>query len=132
MPGEKQRRSEHKNARKLMNLSPPVIKGGPQSVVSREQLPSEMKEFYSDLSGSSGSEASDHLDRLKSLFKSSNLAKQCSKPGKRSSLPYQKHRNISMQVPCTIIRHQTSKSIGKQDKPKVLYKSQIPDKLRIP
>ena len=91
-----------------------------------------MKEFYSDLSGSSGSEASDHLNKLKSLFKSSNLAKQCSKPGKRPSLPYKKHRNISLQVPSTITRHQTSKNIGKQEQPKVLYRSQIPDKLRIP
>jgi len=54
-----------------------IRRGGPNSVCNRPtQLPDKLDKFYKDLSSSSGDGedvTNDNLDKLKSLFKKSNL-----------------------------------------------------------
>ena len=46
----------------------------------------DVKKLYEDLSSSSESEISDHLDNLKRLLKGSNLEKQFSRPSSASKM----------------------------------------------
>lgn len=73
MPGEKKRRSETKKNRK--NLSPFPVKGGPSSMIGvPTQLPNCLDKFYKDLSESEeDDDPIENLDKLKSLFRASNL-----------------------------------------------------------
>ena len=78
VPGEKQRRSEGKKKRNQKFFSPIPFKGGPSSVISVPiELPNDLDKFYKNLSGGSGSDEdlTDNLDKLKSLFRGSNLGK---------------------------------------------------------
>ena len=81
MPGEKKRRSEAKKKRNWKNLSPVPIKGGPSSMIGVPTvLPNDLDKFYKDLSESDEDEDPiENLDKLKSLFRDSNLGKQYSR-----------------------------------------------------
>lgn len=77
LPGSRRRQSEKKARRQnLKKLSPSPLKGaGTVSNLDNFEvklMPTDMTEFYKDLS-SSDSSISDHLSKLKNLFKHSNL-----------------------------------------------------------
>lgn len=85
LPGSRHRKSEKKTRRaNLKKLSPSPLKGaGTASNLDKFEvklMPTDMTEFYKDLS-SSDSSISDHLCKLKNLFKHSNLGQQYSRPG---------------------------------------------------
>ena len=61
-------------------------KASPNSKIDRNELPMDVKKLYEDLSSSSESEISDHLDNLKRLLKGSNLEKQFSRPSSASKM----------------------------------------------
>ena len=84
--GEKKRRSEAKKKRNgnWRNLSPMPIKGGPSSMIGVPTvLPIDLDSFYKDLSDDESDEDEDpleSLDKLKTLFRGSNLGQQYSRP----------------------------------------------------
>lgn len=88
IPGDRQRRSEMKKKRNWKNLSPIPKKGGPSSMIGiPTQLPNDLDKFYKDLSGSGSDEdVAENLDKLKSLFRGSNLGQQYSRPVSRRDL----------------------------------------------
>ena len=68
----------------IKNMSPlPHRKAGPNSHFDRVELTDEINKFYKDLSSSSESSISDHLSKLKNLFKECNLEKRYSRPNSR-------------------------------------------------
>ena len=77
-----------KKKRNWKNLSPVPKKGGPSSMIGiPTQLPNDLDKFYKDLSGSGSDEdVAENLDKLKSLFRGSNLGVQYSRPASRRDL----------------------------------------------
>ena len=71
-----------------LSLSPSssISKLGPSSTIGHVSSIADMEKFYKDLSSSSNSSISDHLSKLKVLFKSSNLTQTLnSKPPRQGN-----------------------------------------------
>ena len=78
LPGQRKKiRSEHKKKRRD-RFSPIQKKMAPSSTIDRAELTDDMSKFYKDLSSSSDSSISDHLCKLKTLFKGTDLEKRYS------------------------------------------------------
>ena len=63
------------------------------------QLPIDLDEFYKDLHDSGSDEdVTENLDKLKSLFRGSNLGKEYSRPGSRRDLIDQPHSHTKQKL----------------------------------
>ena len=89
-------RSEKKSRRRKLLSPAKQRKASPNSVIDRSQLPTKMNEFYHELSSSDNSSISDHLSKLKCLFKGSNLQKTISRPASRLD---ESHEKFSKSLP---------------------------------